>query len=137
MANKADIPPENAVISTGHASEELVSVTLLLDFYGELLTDRQGEVLAMHYNDDLSLAEIAQELGISRQAAHDAIQTGKTLLHRYEEKLRLVERFSRQRELVREAKALIGEAMVSHDNALYRQKLAQSASLLGTLLEQL
>ncbi len=54
-----------------------IKVNWLLDHYGELLTSRQKDVLELHYGDDLSLSEIAEELEISRQAVHDSIQRGE------------------------------------------------------------
>ena len=48
--------------------------SMLLDFYGELLTDKQRECLDLHYNEDLSLSEIAEQLGISRQGVWDNIR---------------------------------------------------------------
>lgn len=78
-------------------------IAVLLDFYGQLLTDRQREVLDLHYNSDLSLGEIAEELNISRQAAHDSIRKGKAILTGYEERLGLINRFQAQENSIREA----------------------------------
>lgn len=66
--------------------------TLLFDYYGELLTERQRDVLRMHLAEDWSLAEIASELSISRQGVHDTLKKGFAALRDYEEKLRLVEK---------------------------------------------
>lgn len=119
------------------ASGELASVTLLLDFYGELLTPRQSEVLDLHCNSDLSLAEIAGELSVSRQAVHDAIRTGKALLERYEAKLGLLDRFTRQRDMAREALAQVEDLLGTNDPRR-RDELAQKAvSSLRQLMEQL
>lgn len=69
-----------------------VEVNWLLDYYGGLLTAKQIDVLQMHYSDDLSLSEIAQELDITRQAVHDSIRRGQAQLVAFEEKLGLVAR---------------------------------------------
>ena len=61
----------------------------LLDIYGELLTEKQYEMLDLYYNGDLSLAEIAQQHGISRQGVHDSIKRGEELLLGYEKVLKL------------------------------------------------
>ena len=74
-----------------------VQVCLLLDFYGQLLTERTREILELRFQEDMSLAEIAEDCGISRQAAHDAIHRGVSSLTEYEEKLKLVERFTQQK----------------------------------------
>lgn len=70
-----------------------LTVTMLMDFYGQLLTDKQLSSLDMYYNEDLSLSEIADESGISRQGVRDNIKRGEKLLMVYEEKLGLARRF--------------------------------------------
>lgn len=68
-----------------------LEVVVLLDFYGQLLTDKQREVLELYYNEDLSLAEIAQNTGsITRQGVRDSIKRGEQALFGMEEKLGLV-----------------------------------------------
>lgn len=69
--------------------------SMLLDFYGELLTSKQRECYDLHYNDDLSLAEIAEQLGISRQGVWDNIRRADAALQDIEEKTGLIRRFSR------------------------------------------
>ena len=81
--------------------------SLLLDFYGNLLTDKMRITLDMYLNDDLSLAEIAEEEEISRQGVHDKVKRGLSQLKGYEQKLGLVRRFLEQKESVNEAIALI------------------------------
>lgn len=81
--------------------------SLLLDFYGNLLTDKMRITLDMYLNDDLSLAEIAEEEEISRQGVHDKVKRGLSQLNGYEQKLGLVRRFLEQKESVNEAIALI------------------------------
>ena len=136
MAKPMDVPCR-AVQQEEGTSGELVSIALLLDFYQELLTPRQAEVLTMHCNDDLSLAEIAQELSISRQAAHDAIHTGKTLLHRYEEKLGMAARFAKQRDMVAKAQEHIHKALKEQSTQQSRIQMEQAGMVLEKLLEQL
>ena len=67
----------------------------LLDFYGELLTDKQRECFDLHYNEDLSLSEIAEQSGISRQGVWDNIRRAQAALDEMEEKTGLVRRFSK------------------------------------------
>ena len=80
--------------------DEAVFRTMLFDFYGELLTDKQREYFDLHYNEDLSLAEIAESEGITRQGVWDIIRRGEDTLRRYESKTGLVARFARERELL-------------------------------------
>lgn len=70
-----------------------LTISMLMDFYGQLLTDKQLSALDMYYNEDLSLAEIADEFGISRQGVRDNIKRGEKQLSEYEEKLGLAKRF--------------------------------------------
>lgn len=72
---------------------DLDEIGLLFDFYGLLLTRNQRRCIEMYYSDDMSLTEIADELGVSRQGAYDTIRRGRNLLEHYESKLRLVRRF--------------------------------------------
>jgi len=78
--------------------EELYTIGLLLDFYGQIVTKRQYDILDLHYNSDYSLGEIAQELNISRQGVYDNIKRGKAALLEMEQKLGLVGRFNKQKE---------------------------------------
>lgn len=66
-----------------------LDMCILLDFYGNLLTDKQLDIMDLYYNDDLSLGEIAQQFSISRQGVHDAIKHGDEALTDYENKLGL------------------------------------------------
>lgn len=75
--------------------EKTIQIAMLYDFYGELLTPRQKEVLQYYYEENYSLSETAEELGVSRQAVHDTIHKAEKALRGYEQKLGLVERFKR------------------------------------------
>jgi len=78
--------------------ESRLMQSMLLDFYGELLTDKQRECYDLHYNEDLSLAEIAEQSGISRQGVWDNIRRADAALRTYEEKTGLIRRFSETRQ---------------------------------------
>ena len=60
--------------------EKNLNVSILLDFYGAMLTEKQREAVEYYYNDDLSLSEIADNQGISRQGVRDAINRAEALL---------------------------------------------------------
>ena len=83
---------------------DAVELILLYDYYGELLTDRQRECFEMRYNQDLSLGEIASELGISRQGVHDNLSRTEALLRNMEAKTGCV---SRDRNCRRAAKEIV------------------------------
>ena len=84
---------------------------LLYDFYGELLTPHQQNVYEGVVFEDMSLGEIAQEQGISRQGVHDLVKRCDRILQEYESKLHLVERFSGAKEKIAEIVALTGGTM--------------------------
>ncbi|MBQ9773527.1 MAG: DNA-binding protein [Clostridia bacterium] len=73
--------------------EKNLEIGFLLDFYGDVLSERKRTVLDYYYNDDLSLAEIAEEIGISRQGVRELIKKSGDELLFYEEKLGLAKRF--------------------------------------------
>ncbi len=80
--------------------------TLLWDFYGELLTERQRRAYGDAIGLDMSLGELAKEVGISRQGVHDLLRRSQRQLEAYEEKLGLVRRFSLLQERARQIEAL-------------------------------
>ena len=71
-----------------------LNISFLLDFYGQMLTEKQLEVTEFYYNDDLSLAEIAAHCHITRQGVRDSIKRAEAQLLEYEEKLGLSRRFA-------------------------------------------
>lgn len=82
--------------------DEILARALLYDFYGELLNDHQKEIYEQFVLEDLSLSEIAERAGISRQGVHDLVKRCQKILEGYEEKLHLVERFLSVKRSVRE-----------------------------------
>ena len=78
-----------------------------MDFYGQLLTEKQYGAMDMYYNQDLSLAEIAEEMEISRQGVRDFIKRGEKQLSEFEEKLGLAKRFSDMSVRIKEINEII------------------------------
>ena len=98
--------------------------SMLLDFYGELLTDKQRECFDLHYNEDLSLSEIADQLGISRQGVWDNIRRAESSMKEIEEKTGLIRRFEGTRralEAIRRQAETIGEATEGSVQGLARE----------------
>ena len=75
-------------------------LVMLLDYYGNMLTDKQRDCFDMRYNQDLSLGEIALELGVSRQAVCDNLSRTEALLRRMEENIGCVKRHKERREVI-------------------------------------
>ena len=78
--------------------EKNVEVSTLLDFYADLLTENQRMVLSLYYNEDFSLAEIAENQGITRQGVRDTVQKAQVQLFELEKKLHLAQRFNEVQE---------------------------------------
>lgn len=100
-------------------AEDIYEISMLLDFYGQLLTDSQYKCMDLHYNQDLSLSEIADEIGISRQGVHDFIKRGRAVLTEYEEKLGLMSRFceiKKSLKNIQEDLQLIDRSELKHGN---------------------
>ena len=81
-----------------------LEVSVLLDFYGEMLTEKQRDFLDLYYNEDLSLSEIAENEGITRQGVRDGIKRAEAQLFAMESKLHLSRRFSDLKDSLQEIK---------------------------------
>ena len=106
--------------SKGDCMERIVEQGLLYDFYGELLTEHQKKIYEDVVYNDLSLSEIAQENGISRQGVHDMVRRCNHMLTEYENKLHLVERFLKIRSGVDEMKHLSENTELTKEEILGR-----------------
>lgn len=90
--------------------DERYKLNLLLDFYGALLTDHAREFLRLRIEEDMSLQEIADSCGVSRQAVHDSVTRSEKQLNKYEEKLGLIKRFESMNSRVSECEKQLGFA---------------------------
>ena len=86
--------------------EKIVEQTLLYDFYGELLNEHQKKVYEDAVFNDMSLSEIADEYGISRQGVHDTIKRINKTLQGYEDKLHLIDKFNNAKEKIHSIRQL-------------------------------
>ena len=92
-------------------------MTMLFDFYGEVLTERQKEFFDLYYNEDLSLAEIAENYGISRQGVRDVIVRAEAIMTELEDKTGLLKRFMQMKDKL----SAIEEAAAQIRTINYRQ----------------
>ena len=112
--------------------EDRVEISLLMDFYSSLLTEKQRNIMELYYNEDMSLGEIAGEYGISRQGVHDLIKRCDNTLQEYEDKLHLVSRFMTIKEKIEKINRMAGNEELS------RKELAEGIrQLSGEILEEL
>ena len=116
--------------------EKIVEQGLLYDFYGELLTEHQRQIYEGIVYENLSLGEIATEQGISRQGVHDIVKRCDKALIGYENKLKLIERFLKIKERIKEIDSLseLYENNEIDDKSLYCKKVRQ---LSAEILEEL
>lgn len=82
--------------------EKTLTMTMLLDFYGELLTEKQRRCFELYYNEDLSLSEIAELQGISRQGVRDLLMRSESALRETEEKIGMVAKYIQRRDVLAE-----------------------------------
>ena len=113
--------------------EKIVEQGLLYDFYGELLTDHQKSVYEAAVLEDYSLTEIAEMYGISRQGVHDLIKRCDKILLQYEEKMNLVAKFTRMKEMVSEIEALSQNA----DEAGHQENLSKILLLAENIMKEI
>ncbi len=112
--------------------EKNVKVSILLDFYGKLLTEKQFKLLDDYYNNDLSLSEIAENNEITRQAVKDMINKGKAKLVEYEEKLHFMDKVLNQEKIIDE---IIEELEETKNKELTEAKISKISKKLKTLID--
>ena len=112
---------------------EALEMTLLFDYYGDLLTERQRSCVDMRYNQDLSLSEIAEELGVSRQGVYDNLSRAEALLRNMEEKTGCVQRAMETRKAVREILDAANKLITYQDKAVsvLAAQIVEAAQRLG------
>jgi len=96
--------------------EKNYRISYLLDFYGNILTDKQKDAIDLYYNADLSLAEISEHFGITRQGVRDAIKRGEDTLLDMEDKLGFAEKFEDHRKAFEEINRCADIIRVSKSN---------------------
>ena len=106
-------------------------MTMLFDFYGELLTERQKEFFDLYYNEDLSLAEIAENAGISRQGVRDVIVRAEATMQEVEDKTGIIKRFEAQRPYLDAIEAAAAEIETINFRRYEDPRLTELASLIG------
>lgn len=114
--------------------EKNVEITLLYDIYGSLLTEKQAEAIELYYNDDLSLAEIADNSGISRQGVRDNIKRAEAVLYHTEEKLGIAKRFIEIQRKLSDIDDIITEIEKSPDVRLLSDNIKRKINTILTII---
>lgn len=110
---------------------------VLLDFYGDLLTEKQAQALDLYYNEDLSLAEIAEPLGISRQGVRDSIKRGEKQLYELESVLGLAKRFRDVKGDVLEIRDMFSEVQAYIKTYIHSDKLSAAVDEIANRLSSI
>lgn len=113
--------------------DDIYELSLMYDFYGALLKEQKREIFEDYVLNDLSLGEIAEERGISRQGVHDSLKRCSKELYEYEEKLNLIKKFNQIKEKVGE----IHKTASSLKSISQAEELEKIVSLSDEILEKL
>lgn len=114
--------------------EKNVEISLLLSFYKNMLTERQADTVELYYNEDLSLAEVGAELGISRQGVRDNLKRAEAILYDAEKKLGLAARFLEIKSKLSEIDGIIDEIEKSPDAKLLPNSIKLEINKILTII---
>ena len=117
--------------------EKNMELSLLLDFYGELLSEKVRRATELYYNDDLSLSEVAEDMGITRQGVRDLIKRAEGNLYGYEQKLGLYKRFLEMQKGLGSLKESLVKAKSLLDNNTDRSEIDKEISGMIELVDKL
>ena len=112
-------------------------MALLYDFYGDMLTDRQKEFYDLYYNEDLSLAEIAENYGITRQGVRDVIVRAEAVLTELEDKTGIIRRFHKIQEQFAQMETAVNAILQRNDQKWQDNELELQCNRIQELLAQL
>ena len=112
--------------------KKTIKITMLFDFYGSMLTEKQQQIIKSYFYNDLSLAEIADNIGISRQGVYDHLHRSEESLEDYEAKLGLLKKYNRIRENINDLENMMAaKGLLAEDqNQDLRKKLESIKSIL-------
>lgn len=113
-----------------------LNLSVLLDFYGDTLTEKQKNVLELYYNEDLSLSEIAEHEKISRQGVRDSIKRGEETLLDLEEKLKMAEKFISLAKLLDDIKEKADAIYQESSKYNYSKVITKNAEEILKLIEE-
>ncbi len=114
-----------------------LDISVLLDFYGDMLTEKQREVIGFYYNEDLSLAEIGDFEGITRQGVRDSIKRGEAVLLEMEERLGLAKRFRQMQDGIAKIVRCAQDISFYNSEYQYSKNIADKAEEIIRLAKEL
>ena len=110
-----------------------LNFALLLDCYGDLLTEKQRDIMQLYYYEDLSLSEIAENENISRQGVHDAMRHAEQYLTEYEEKVGFVSKMNAYRSIMETIKSCTSEYSSKYS---YQKSISEYTEKIMSCVEQ-
>lgn len=132
------LQPPNLRRKGGEKMAKNLEISYLLDFYGRVLTEKQRDVMEQYYNDDLSLAEIAANFGISRQGVRDAIKRGEAILLDLEDKVGFAGRYCEVRRHVARIEELARDIRFENEEGYApSEKVSRDAEEILSLTEKI
>ncbi len=117
--------------------EKNVEISLLLSFYKNMLTERQADTVDLYYNEDLSLAEVGTELGISRQGVRDNLKRAEAVLYDVESRLGLAARFLEIKSGLSEIDSIIAEIERSSDASFIPNSIKLKINRILTIIAKI
>lgn len=111
-----------------------LSVAVLLDFYGEMLTDKQRDVIDLYYNQDLSLSEIAENEGITRQGVRDSIKRGEVFLFELEDKLKMFDAYIETQKTIQSIKYVIERIEKENKAFNFSRSIADNVDQINSII---
>lgn len=117
--------------------EKNVEISLLLSFYKNMLTERQADTVDLYYNEDLSLAEVGTELGISRQGVRDNLKRAEAVLYDVESRLGLAARFLEIKSGLSEIDSIIAEIERSSDASFITNSIKLKINRILTIIAKI
>lgn len=113
-----------------------LDVAVLLDFYGEMLTEKQRDVIDLYYNQDLSLSEIAEHEGITRQGVRDSIKRGEVFLFELEEKLRVFENYIETQKTIQNIKYIAERITTENKTYNYSNVITENINQINDIIDK-
>jgi predicted DNA-binding protein YlxM (UPF0122 family) len=125
------------MLTGGNDVAKNLEISLLLDFYGDMLTSKQHEVIEYYYNDDLSLAEIADNQGITRQGVRDSIKRAELQLLEMEQRLGLARRFREMRSGLEQIRKAASQIQDYNNQFIYAHEIEENAQTIMEIAQKL
>lgn len=112
-------------------------INLLFDYYGDMLTEKQKEVMDLYYNEDMSLFEISEHVGVTRQGVHDLIKRSEAILIEIDQKLGFVERFTKINNEIEKISATVAAMYNLNMKRIYSKELSEMIEYIKTSLDNI